>query len=152
MFGAHYLINQKLVPECYYVKCFTVCTCRFVHAFTCAGMLPSQYFSFCKFAGMGTLSDWYIRQVCNCVIGRVVTITIVYFVNKYVECVGVCTEESMQRAVDQAKTVTSYSTEGEVSFPVLQLATVGGLLMHGMTLQPMHITRQFPVSLGGSAQ
>ena len=40
---------------------------------------------------------------------------IVYFVNKYVECVGLCTEESMQRAVDQVKTVTSYSTEGEVS-------------------------------------
>ena len=77
-----------------------IITCRFVLAFTCAGWLPSQYIKFCKFAGMCTLSDWYIRQGipsypntkmetvrCN-------THFTIYFVNKYLECVEVCAEES----------------------------------------------------------
>ena len=41
--------------------------CRLVHAFTCAGILPSQYISFCNFAGMGVVGHWYIRQGKKCV-------------------------------------------------------------------------------------
>ena len=73
---------------------------------------------------MGTLSDWYIRQgTVNMqhVMGKCTSYYmgmfnfIVYFVNKYVECVNLCSEESMQRAVDLVKTVPNYSAEGEVS-------------------------------------
>ena len=44
--------------------------CRFVHAFTCAGILPSQYINFCEFAGIGVVGHWYMRQgdkLCICV-------------------------------------------------------------------------------------
>ena len=34
--------------------------------------------------------------------------------NKYLECVEVCAEESMQCAVDQVKVGQTYSVEGEV--------------------------------------
>ena len=34
--------------------------------------------------------------------------------NKYVACVESCSEESMQRAVDQVKSGANYSVEGEV--------------------------------------
>ena len=34
----------------------------FIHAFTCAGILPSQYGHFCQFAGVGEVGKWYIKQ------------------------------------------------------------------------------------------
>ena len=33
---------------------------RIVHAFTCAGILPSQYIHFTTRANLGTLGPWYI--------------------------------------------------------------------------------------------
>ena len=33
---------------------------RIVHAFTCAGILPSQYIQFTTRANLGTLGPWYI--------------------------------------------------------------------------------------------
>ena len=35
---------------------------RFVHAFTSAGILPSQYLHFSKFASIGIVGKWYIQQ------------------------------------------------------------------------------------------
>ena len=34
--------------------------CRCVHAFTCAGILPSQYNHFSEFSGMGVVGKRYI--------------------------------------------------------------------------------------------
>ena len=38
------------------------CTCRFVHGFTCAGVLPSQYINLSRFAGIGNVGHKYIKQ------------------------------------------------------------------------------------------
>ena len=35
---------------------------RHVHAVTCAGMLPSQFMNFCKFAEMGEVKQQYISS------------------------------------------------------------------------------------------
>ena len=35
---------------------------RMVHAFTCAGVLPSQYTNMMKFAGIGFVGEGYINQ------------------------------------------------------------------------------------------
>ena len=32
---------------------------RLIHAFTCAGMLPSQYYHFCQLASLGTVGKRY---------------------------------------------------------------------------------------------
>ena len=59
--GSHYLANQKLVIlmviyiyHCYYY--------RMVHAFTSAGILPSQYINMSSFAAIGTVGHAYINQ------------------------------------------------------------------------------------------
>ena len=36
--------------------------CRLVHAFTAAGILPSQYMKFSDFATLGNVGKWYIQQ------------------------------------------------------------------------------------------
>ena len=38
------------------------CTYRFVHAFTCAGVLPTKYIHFSKFAGVGNVGHGYVKQ------------------------------------------------------------------------------------------
>ena len=41
----------------------TTChTCRLIHAFTCAGILPRQYVHFSKFAHIGNVGKWYINE------------------------------------------------------------------------------------------
>ena len=35
---------------------------RLVHAFTCAGILPSQYVHFSQFSGLGVVGKWFINQ------------------------------------------------------------------------------------------
>ena len=37
-------------------------TCRLVHGFTCAGVLPTQYINFARFADLGRMGHAYIRQ------------------------------------------------------------------------------------------
>ena len=32
---------------------------RLIHAFTCTGMLPSQYYHFCQLASLGTVGKRY---------------------------------------------------------------------------------------------
>ena len=36
--------------------------CRLVHAFTSAGILPSQYVQFSLFASIGMVGKWYLQQ------------------------------------------------------------------------------------------
>ena len=37
-------------------------TCnRLIHGFTCAGMLPSQYYHFSQFSGIGVVGSWYVQ-------------------------------------------------------------------------------------------
>ena len=48
-------MKQRLLNLLYFLY-------RLVHAFTSAGMLPSQYIRFSKFAGLGEISHWFIRK------------------------------------------------------------------------------------------
>ena len=45
---------------------------RIVHAFTCAGILPSQYFNFTKHSKLGKVGPYYTRSgmyvACICVV------------------------------------------------------------------------------------
>ena len=51
-------------------KTYFSCTCtilvillyRLIHAFTCAGILPSQYIHFSQFATIGVVGKWYITS------------------------------------------------------------------------------------------
>ena len=53
---------------------------RLVHAFICAGILPSQYIHFCQFATLGVVGKWYIqqgqlaREVCVCACGCICSV------------------------------------------------------------------------------
>ena len=55
------MINQKLV---YAIRLYVdvIINCRLVHAFTCAGIIPSHYIHFCDFAGIGKVGKWYIQS------------------------------------------------------------------------------------------
>lgn len=90
---------------------------RFVHAFTCAGILPTQYIHFSKFAGVGKVGYGYIKQgiaiitFCNNIIYSSLS---VYNRREYVEIVGRLTEHSMQSAVEEVQSRPEYATDGEV--------------------------------------
>lgn len=59
VFGGHYLINQKFVQT-------TIPTPNLlVHAFTAAGVLPSQYKRMSAFAEMGAVGKQYIDKGRN---------------------------------------------------------------------------------------
>ncbi|KAL5487001.1 hypothetical protein EMCRGX_G019553 [Ephydatia muelleri] len=80
--AGHYLASQKLI-----------------HAFTCAGMLPSQFINFCKFAEIGVVSNKYIHSV--------------YIHRQYQQIVADSAEESMNAAVQRVKANPEYITSGE---------------------------------------
>ncbi|KAL5517552.1 hypothetical protein EMCRGX_G003114 [Ephydatia muelleri] len=80
--AGHYLASQKLI-----------------HAFTCAGMLPSQFINFCKFAEIGVVSNKYIHSV--------------YIHRQYQQIVADSAEESMNAAVQRVKANPEYVTSGE---------------------------------------
>ncbi|KAL5470676.1 hypothetical protein EMCRGX_G028679 [Ephydatia muelleri] len=69
---------------------------RLIHAFTCAGMLPSQFINFCKFAEIGVVSNKYIHSV-----------------RQYQQIVADSAEESMNAAVQRVKANPEYVTSGE---------------------------------------
>ena len=63
--AGHYLASQTQVAMLMY--CTTIIllalhACRLIHAFTCAGMLPSQFINFCKFAEIVVVSNKYIHS------------------------------------------------------------------------------------------
>ncbi|KAL5509124.1 hypothetical protein EMCRGX_G004425 [Ephydatia muelleri] len=72
---------------------------RLIHAFTCAGMLPSQFINFCKFAEIGVVSNKYIHSV--------------YIHRQYQQIVADSAEESMNAAVQRVKANPEYVTSGE---------------------------------------
>lgn len=80
--AGHYVVNQKMV-----------------HAFTCAGMLPSQYIHLSTFSGIGVVGHAYIRRV--------------YQKLGYIELVGRAAELSMQSCVEEVQALPEYSTKGE---------------------------------------
>ncbi|XP_064382205.1 uncharacterized protein LOC135331087 [Halichondria panicea] len=80
--GGRYLVNQKIV-----------------HAFTCAGVLPSQYLHFSSHAGLGKVSSWYISSM--------------YKKGGYLDVVNACAKASMLRAIDEVKALPGYSQDGE---------------------------------------
>ena len=60
-------IHYKSEVSVHYTTCFPQVrsNCkhfRIVHAFTCAGILPSQYVHFSAHAKLGTLGAWYITS------------------------------------------------------------------------------------------
>ena len=60
--AGHYLASQKQVAAQHQVIILLALhACRLIHAFTCAGMLPSQFINFCKFAEIGVVSNKYIH-------------------------------------------------------------------------------------------
>lgn len=73
---------------------------KFVHSFTCAGILPSQYINFSQFAGIGNVGHKYIKQG-------------VYNRRGYIEVVGQLAQDSMQAAVDEIQGLPEYPTKGE---------------------------------------
>lgn len=65
MLAGHYLVNQKYVVVVLRTINFIITWLllfRMVHAFTCAGMLPSQYTHLSEFAGVGVVGHAYIRR------------------------------------------------------------------------------------------
>lgn len=46
------------MPESY-IFCPHICFSRLVHAFTAAGIIPSQYTHFSTFAELGVVGKWY---------------------------------------------------------------------------------------------
>ena len=96
------------------------CTCRLVHGFTCAGVLPTQYIHFTRFAGIGSIGHAYIRQ------GMAHASNMLFLANKsglifsvynrhgYIGIVGDLAERSMQGAVEQVKALPDYPKDGEV--------------------------------------
>lgn len=80
--GGRYLINQKIV-----------------HAFTCAGILPSQYIHFTTHANLGTLGPYYIN--------------LVYKKGGYLENVNTCAKLSMMKAAAEVKALPNYAASGE---------------------------------------
>ena len=63
IFSGHYLVNQKYIPV-YYMCGYDhgLLVRRLVHAFTSAGVLPSQYKRMSMFAEMGVVGRGYIDQ------------------------------------------------------------------------------------------
>lgn len=94
---------------------------RIVHAFTCAGVLPSQYIHFSDHARLGKVGPGYIKSgiltvyvhVANSLCHNVYHV--VYYKGEYLETVNRCGKLSMMKAVSDVKALPSYSTDGEVA-------------------------------------
>ncbi|KAL5509808.1 hypothetical protein EMCRGX_G005238 [Ephydatia muelleri] len=72
---------------------------RLIHAFTCAGMLPQQFVSFCNFAGIGQIKKHYMHTMYNRL--------------KYRDVVKGIVETSMQDAIENVKALPDYVDKGE---------------------------------------
>ena len=62
--GTQYLINQSkvLIPPFCNASFIVENVYRMVHAFTCVGMLPSQYTKMTLFGELGCVRDAYVRR------------------------------------------------------------------------------------------
>ena len=88
-----------------------------VHSFTCAGVLQTQYEKLSRFAEMGTLRKFYVRQ------GTVPLFLLytsykshftVYHQRGYMDLVSEAAEASMKAAIQEVQSLPHYETEGEV--------------------------------------
>ena len=92
-----------------------------VHAFTCAGVLLSQYTKMTQFGGLGCVGDAYVRRsmndfsptfLCSDMLHCLFT---VYQQNGYRQFVNRTVDLSIQAAVEEVKALPHYSAQGEVS-------------------------------------
>ena len=89
-----------------------------VHSFTCAGILPSQYIHFSKFAGIGVVGHGYIKHgmflsfFCLCVF--IIIFVFAVYNTGYIENVDKLAEVSMVEAIAEIKTYSRYMADGEV--------------------------------------
>ena len=92
--------------------------CRMIHAFTCAGALPTQYIKLSRFAGIGSVKHGYISRGDFATIDIYTVLLIpkisVYNQYGYIEIVRESAERSMRAAVDEVKALPQYATSGEV--------------------------------------
>ncbi len=90
-----------------------------VHAFTCAGVLPSQYINFSSNAGLGKVGAWYISSGASiwCFIALKWHYCMITVYNKggYLDTVDACAKLSMLKAIEEVKATPHYSTSGEVN-------------------------------------
>ena len=120
-----------------------------VHAFTSAGILPSQYINMSSFAAIGTVGHAYINQG--------ISILLLYFMplyslsHGYVTIVNGLAELSIQVAVDKVCGLPDYSNKGEVHYNENNdsLCNSGSSQMPAMTPQPMLFTQLYHAWLEG---
>lgn len=62
VFGARYLLNQKLVCMFFIFNFEHDFNRRMVHSFTSAGILPTQYMKLSMFAGIGVVKHGYMSK------------------------------------------------------------------------------------------
>ena len=89
---------------------------RFVHAFRCAGVLPTQYVHVSKFAGIGKIGHGYINQGIDVIATSMFfnTCTLfssVYNCREYIQIVGRLAEHTMQSAVEEVQSLPGFLSE-----------------------------------------
>lgn len=91
-----------------------------VHAFTCAGVIPTQYIKMSLFAGIGSVKHAYAYHGYNCsyfFLCIVFTVlSVVYNQGGYIKIVQDMAERSMKDAVNEVKALESYSSGGKVQY------------------------------------
>jgi hypothetical protein len=96
--GDRYIVNQKCV-----------------HAFTCAGIIPSQYINFSTFSGVGVVGKRYIKSGISTFKIELFTkfqIVIVYTLQGYLEVIKTSADLSMRKAVSEIKSLPDYVSNG----------------------------------------
>lgn len=93
---------------------------RVVHAFTCAGVLPTQYCHFSTFAGLGRVGGGYIRHgsyTLDVMKYWIVLYTfLVYNKRGYIDVVSKQAEASMVKAIKEVQALPNFASTGEVSW------------------------------------
>ena len=144
-------IKGKLIITPTQFACMLLChPIRFVHAFMCAHVLPTQYIHFSKFAGIGKIGHGYINQgidviATNMFFNTCTLFSSVYNRREYIQIVGRLAEHSMQSAVEEVQSLPDYATKGEVYYMyVVNIISVYCFTYSGssptpdMTLPPPH--------------
>ena len=90
---------------------------RLVHAFTATGILPTQYTHFSQFAGIGSVSYWYMSKGTydceGCFVMNCCHVS-VYKRLGYIDAVAVVAEKSMRHAIELVECTKDYERLGEV--------------------------------------
>ena len=111
--------SKILIPPLCNASVIVENVCRMVHAFTCAGVLPSQYTKVTQFGGLGCVGDAYVRLgmnnfsptfLCTHMLHCLFT---VYQQNGYRQLVNRTVDPSMQ--AEEVQALPHYSAQGELS-------------------------------------